>query len=86
MTDTRTDEEYQKYMNELALRIGDVIDGEHLSDVATACIGITARAVEVLCPDMEQRGRMLMTLTRFLFDRAGFHCDVDINISSERLH
>jgi len=85
MTDMRTSEEYQRYMTELAERIGDVIDGELLSDIATVSVGIAARAVEELCPDPKERAALLMTLVRFMFDRAGIRVDVDIDVH-DRLH
>lgn len=61
-----SDEDYQRRMDLLALRIGDVLDGESNLDIATVMAGLAAFAIVSASPSKEQREKLLEQIIGFM--------------------
>ena len=73
MREKRSEEDYQKHMHMLAIRISEVVNGEEVYDVASLFAGMCGFALREI-KDTEERLRVCVQLQKYMFTRAGFEC------------
>ena len=74
----RTKEQFHADCDALAGKMNTVLEGERLTDVATVAGGIAAMAVQRNFADPDERAGALIRLMEFMWQNAGFTCEVKI--------
>lgn len=66
MNKRESDKDYQRRMDQLAIKVGHALDGESFLDTATVMAGLAAFAIASSSPSIEQRERLLEQIVEFM--------------------
>jgi hypothetical protein len=66
MSEQESDAEYQLRMDRIALKLGNILDGEDLLETSTVLCGMAAFAIVCSTKSKEQRRKILNRLVQFM--------------------